>query len=435
MGRDRGGKEDMGHGNAMQRDTDLSMTTNAMVAGAAPVLGAAPAEVVALATLRGAGAGAAADPLDDGEGAAMRAAAASGAVEECIYRAFERGFRRWAVETGCRSCVDPASVTGGGGGGNSSVVGGSEAGATVRHDVLAPGAAYRSMMEAATVVDDAEVSLDRGRRLTPMRAPARDGQGQGGASGDSDAAWKSAAGSLDQSIGGSSGMLAGSQAQTQDHNHGNAVHGRAVAWDDRDVATLTSGLEPGSGGETGTSVPWRPGKRDAFDLGPLLRLLDRDGDGVVSLRDWAKATGAETPPPMDAREAEREARRVEGRAPPPAPIRPEDRDASELLLASVWPYFCASLSRVMPPALRPLLEDTVPGLLDEDAREALGLPMGDGGSEDGDHDGEQKEQAQRDHAPPLRPLGQCDGTEDAAARLRSLLSPGVRLRLFLDVKR
>lgn len=425
------GDEDFLASKRRDRGMELAMSTNAMVAGAAPVLGAAPAEVVALATLRGAGAGAAADPLDEGEGAAMRAAAASGAVEECIYRAFERGFRRWAVETACRECVDPASK----GNSGSSEGGPSEAGAVARHDLLAPGAAHRSMMEAATVVDDAEVSLDRARRLTPMRVRGA-GAGAGGALGageegtdvggrPSTAPWESAGRSLDQSIGGSSGMLAGQR------EHGSAMHPqRATAWDDRDVSTLTCGLDPGSGGESGSSAPWRPSVRDAFDLGHLLRLLDRDGDGTVSLRDWAKATGAETAPPMDATEAMREAARHGPKAPPPAPVRPEDKDAAELVLASVWPYFCASLARTMPPALRPLLEETVPGLLDEDAREALGLPMEgrEGGLEDG-------APSAGDHVPPLRPLGQCDGPSDAARRLRSLLSPGVRLRVFLDVKR
>jgi hypothetical protein len=207
-------------------------------------------------------------------------------------------------------------------------------------------------------------------------------------------------------------------------------------YDDGDVAGMDCGVEPGSGGEGNATAPWRPGMpADRFSVGDVFLFLDRDGDGVVSARDWAILLAGGGP-------ASGPGSSGAGAAPSVAGMAASDRVAGEVMRAGMWPYFRAALDRLTPPALRPLLAARLPSLLDEDTIAAVNgweSALGGDGAEDGETVAgmrrlERPATVQRRLEQGRDPDG-ADSGRDASAMLASVLTPAVRLRAFRTLKR
>jgi len=324
------------------------------------------AAAVSVSVLLGGGQGAGGDGQQDEpwllpSAPVLSSTEAAAACEEVVVRALLSALRRWVAEAAARGCVDPGLAF------KPPVLhaaGGREAD---------PGDedgshAQRALDAASSVLAAGEARLDPGRRLRRRQDKGR-------------------------------------------------------SYDDGDVASMDCGLEPGTGGEGRASAPWRAGQpSDRFDVGSVFLFLDRDGDGVVSARDWAVLLAGGR---ADAGGSGAGA----GDAPSVRSLPASDRVAGEVVRAGLWPYFRAALGRMTPPALRPLLATRVPSLVDEDAVKAAG---GTGGGGTGTVT---VSEAVRTRLERGRDPDGADTGRDAASLLSSVLTPSVRLRAFRALKR
>jgi hypothetical protein len=291
----------------------------------------------------------------------LAAPAAAAACEEILLRSLMLAFRRWVAECASRGCVDP--------------------GEAFKPPVPNPAGlretdpgdddgshAQRAFVSAKRVVEDSDAALDPVRRLRRRRR--------------------------------------GRVTQTGEESDSE--------YDDEDIATLGSGVHPGSGGEGRAAGPWKPGEpTDRFDLSAVFLFMDRDGDGVVSARDWAVLlSGGSVSSASGA-----------GAAIPLSSLSASDRVAGEVVRAALWPYMRSALHRLTPPALRPLMATRLPSLMNPDALEAIG------------QESFERSETVRNRLEAGRDGDGADTGRDAAAMLASLLSPAVRLRAFRALKR